>query len=110
MNKFNILIFLFALLVTHLISSEEAYIKFSSCLHLFKYYLIDFFTRGGDCPDNDPLKDEGVPLTGFRPGNKRCFKYHPSKEDTSNKIDQREPEFNTSAILSSIYLIDRYAL
>jgi hypothetical protein len=73
------------------------------------YGLTDFNQEGGGA-DIGPLAPQGVPLFGYLPDSQRYFSYHHTKEDTFDKISQRELELGAASMAALVYLIDKYGL
>ncbi|MBT1704287.1 M28 family peptidase [Chryseosolibacter indicus] len=71
--------------------------------------LTDFDQQGGGA-DIGPLANQNVPLFGFLPDSQRYFNYHHTKEDTFDKVNQRELEFGAAAMAALTYLIDQHGL
>ncbi|MEL6538681.1 MAG: peptidase M28 family protein, partial [Bacteroidota bacterium] len=91
-------------------SDDEKVAKFMSWAPLFHPYMADRFEPGGGGADIGPLKNQGVPLVGFRPDGQRYFDYHHTHEDTFDKVDDRELHMGAAAIASLLYLIDQHGL
>ena len=84
--------------------------KFMGWASLFSPYQADDFGPGGGGADIGPLKNQGVPLIGFRPDGQRYFDFHHTAEDTFEKVDDRELHLGAAAMASLFYLIDQYGL
>lgn len=65
---------------------------------------------GGSGADINPLKSQGGLLMGLRPDSHRYFYYHHTREDTFDKVNQRELEMGAAAMTAVVYLIDQYGL
>lgn len=76
---------------------------------LAPYGLTDFDLEGGGA-DIEPLIEQGVPIFGYMPDSQRYFSYHHTKEDTFDKVNQRELELGAASITALVYLIDAYGL
>ncbi|NJM25647.1 MAG: M20/M25/M40 family metallo-hydrolase [Bacteroidia bacterium] len=73
------------------------------------YGLTDFSMDGGGA-DIGPLAPQGVALFGYLPDSQRYFNYHHTREDTFDKVSQRELELGAAAMAALVYLIDKYGL
>lgn len=89
-------------------ADEEKMKKLLSWAHLFTPYLTDRFEKGYGGADIGPLKNQGVPLIGFKPDDQRYFDYHHTAEDTFDKVDDRELHLGAAAMASLVYLIDTH--
>jgi hypothetical protein len=91
--------------------SSEA--DFSSLLQwksLFEPYLLQQFIQGGSGADIGPLKKEGMVLAGLRPDSQRYFAHHHAENDTFEHVNKRELELGAAAMVSLMYLADKYDL
>ena len=68
------------------------------------------FSTGGSGADISPLKSQKGILLGLNPDSQRYFDYHHTREDTFDKVNQRELALGSAAMSSLIYLIDKYGL
>lgn len=73
------------------------------------YGLTDFDGEGGGA-DIGPLAKMDVPLIGYLPDSQRYFTLHHTKEDTFDKVNQRELELGAAAMTAMTYLIDQSGL
>lgn len=73
------------------------------------YGLTDFSMDGGGA-DIGPLAPQGVALFGYLPDSQRYFNYHHTREDTFDKVSQRELELGAASMAALVYLIDKYGL
>ncbi len=78
--------------------------------YLLKPYGIDEIIAGGSGVDIGPLKELGVPLSGYRTDWQRYFDIHHSANDTFDQVNFREMQLGSGAIASLIFLIDKYNL
>ncbi len=71
-----------------------------------KPYGIYYMVKGGSGVDIGPLKEFGVPLSGYRTDPQRYFEYHHAAYDTFDKVNFREMQLGSGNMASLIYLID----
>jgi carboxypeptidase Q len=76
---------------------------------LEQYGLTDFNQSGGGA-DIGPLANQGVALFGYLPDSQRYFSYHHTREDTFDKVNQRELELGAASMAALVYLLDKYGL
>lgn len=89
---------------------DEVKHKIKSWRNLLEHYGLTDFEHEGGGADIGPLQGQGTPLIGFLPDSQRYFRYHHTKEDTFDKVDQRELELGTASIAALMYLIDKHGL
>ena len=89
-------------------ATEKAKIK--SWRKLFEPYGLTDFEQEGGGADIEPLHEQGTPVMEFLPDPQRYFKYHHTKEDTFDKVNQRELELGAASMTALVYLIDQYGL
>jgi Zn-dependent M28 family amino/carboxypeptidase len=75
-----------------------------------KPYGIEEITAGGSGVDIGPMKELGVPLSGYRTDWQRYFDMHHSANDTFDQVHFREMQLGSGAMASLVYLIDKYDL
>jgi hypothetical protein len=75
-----------------------------------KPYGIEEITAGGSGVDIGPMKELGVPLSGYRTDWQRYFDMHHSANDTFDQVNFREMQLGSGAMASLVYLIDKYDL
>ncbi len=91
-------------------SSEADFSTILNWKSLFEPYLMQQFTKGGGGADIGPLKKEGIVLAGLRPDSQRYFAHHHAENDTFEHVNKRELELGAAAMVSLIYLADKYDL
>ena len=91
-------------------SSEADFSTILQWKSLFEPYLMQHFTKGGGGADIGPLKKEGMVLAGLRPDSQRYFAHHHAENDTFEHVNKRELELGAAAMVSLIYLADKYDL
>lgn len=91
-------------------ASESALAKMQEFVPLLKAYGLEDIIAGGGGVDIDPLKELGVPLSGYRSDWQRYFDMHHCAYDTFDKINFREMQLGSAAMASFIYLVDKYDL
>jgi hypothetical protein len=91
-------------------SSEADFSTIMQWKSLFEPYLMQQFTEGGGGADIGPLKKEGMVLAGLRPDSQRYFAHHHAENDTFEHVNKRELELGAAAMVSLIYLADKYDL
>lgn len=67
-------------------------------------------TTGGSGADISPLKSQKGLLIGLRPDSQRYFDYHHTHIDTIDAVNKRELELGAAAMMTMVYLIDKYGL
>lgn len=90
--------------------TPEHVVKMQSWAPLFIPYQVFLFVPGYGGADIGPLKDQGVPLIGYRPDSQRYFDYHHTKADVFEAVDDRELHKGAGTMAAMIYLIDKYGL
>ena len=78
--------------------------------HFLEPYGIERLISGGSGVDIGPLKEFGVPLSGYRSDWQRYFDMHHCANDTFDKVNFREMQLGSAAMASLIYLIDQFDL
>lgn len=68
------------------------------------------FSVGGSGADISPLKSQKGLLAGLRPDSQRYFDYHHTNIDRFEAVNRRELELGAAAMMSLVFLIDRYGL
>ncbi len=91
-------------------SSEADFSTIMQWKSLFEPYLMHQFSKGGGGADIGPLKKEGMVLAGLRPDTQRYFAHHHAENDTFEHVNKRELELGAAAMVSLIYLADKYDL
>lgn len=81
---------------------------FMSWKNLLSPYGLHEWTVGGAGADINPLMNETITLSGYRPDSQRYFDYHHAATDTFDKVNRRELELGAAAMTSLIYLMDKY--
>lgn len=87
----------------------EKYQKATQWLPLLEPYGLTF-SIGGSGADISPLKSQKGLLAGLAPDTQRYFDYHHTVIDQFEAVNQRELELGAAAMMSLVYLIDRYGL
>ncbi|AOW21733.1 M20/M25/M40 family metallo-hydrolase [Urechidicola croceus] len=85
--------------------NQELFMGWKSLLE--PYGLTDWHT-GYAGADINPLKNETVTLSGYKPDSQRYFDYHHAATDTFDKVNLRELELGSAAMASLVYLMDKY--
>ena len=67
-------------------------------------------TVGGSGADISPLKSQKGILFGLMPDTQRYFDYHHTAIDCLEAVNQRELEMGAAAMVSLVYLLDKYGL
>jgi len=88
---------------------EEKFKKVIDWLPLLQPYGLDL-EKGGSGADISRLKPQKGLLFGFKPDSQRYFDYHHTPIDMWDSVNKRELELGTAAMLSLVYLIDKYGL
>ncbi len=68
------------------------------------------FRKGGSGADISGLKSQKGLLFGFEPDTQRYFDYHHSPIDGMDVVNKRELELGAAAIMSLVYLLDKYGI
>ncbi|MCO6487552.1 MAG: M20/M25/M40 family metallo-hydrolase [Phaeodactylibacter sp.] len=68
------------------------------------------FRKGGSGADISGLKNQKGLLFGFEPDPQRYFDYHHTPIDGVDVVNQRELELGAAAIMSLVYLLDKYGI
>jgi carboxypeptidase Q len=55
-------------------------------------------------------KDNNIVLMGLSPDSQRYFEYHHSAHDVFSRVNRRSLELGAAAMISLIYLVDKYGL
>ncbi|MFA0961002.1 M28 family peptidase [Roseivirga sp. BDSF3-8] len=90
--------------------SPRHVVKMQSWADLFIPYQVFLFVPGYGGADIGPLKEQGVPLIGYRPDSQRYFDYHHTAADVFEAVDDRELHKGAATMTAMIYLIDKYGL
>ena len=88
---------------------NEKFKSVTQWLPLLNTYGLEL-SKGGSGADISPLKSQRGLLFGFRPDSQRYFDYHHTGIDTMDAVNKRELELGAAAIMSLVYLIDKYGL
>ncbi len=91
-------------------ASDEIIKKIQAYTPYLNAYGVEKIIKGGSGVDIGPLKELGVPLSGYRPDWQRYFDMHHCAYDTFDKINFREMQLGSGAMTVLIYLIDKYDL
>lgn len=91
-------------------ASDSILKKIQEYQHLLKPYGIENIIAGGGGVDIGPLKELGVPLSGYRSDWQRYFDMHHCANDTFDKVNFREMQLGSAAMAGLIYLIDQFEL
>lgn len=67
-------------------------------------------SAGGSGADISPLKGQKGMLFGLEPDSQRYFDYHHTDRDRIDAVNKRELELGAAAMLSLVYLLDKYGL
>ncbi|MCF6279180.1 MAG: M20/M25/M40 family metallo-hydrolase [Flavobacteriaceae bacterium] len=81
---------------------------FMSWKALLSPYGLHDWSVGSPGADINPLMNETITLSGYRPDSQRYFDYHHAATDTFDKVNRRELELGTASMASLIYLMDKY--
>lgn len=68
------------------------------------------FRKGGSGADISGLKGQKGLLFGFEPDTQRYFDYHHTPIDGVDVVNKRELELGAAAIMSLVYLLDKYGI
>jgi carboxypeptidase Q len=69
-----------------------------------------YFRKGGSGADISGLKNQKGLLFGLDPDSQRYFDYHHTPIDGLDVINKRELELGAAAMMSLVYLLDKYGL
>jgi hypothetical protein len=84
--------------------------KLATYQPLLEHYGIGSIRAGWGGVDIGPLKDLGVPLSGYGTDSQRYFDMHHSPNDSFDKINLRELQLGCGNIAAFIYLVDKYGV
>jgi hypothetical protein len=87
----------------------EKFKKVLAWLPLLEPYGLSFRV-GGSGADISGLKNQKGLLFGFEPDTQRYFDYHHAPIDGMDVVNKRELELGAAAIMSLVYLLDKYGL
>ena len=88
---------------------NEKFLKAIEWLPLLEPYGLAF-RKGGSGADISGLKEQKGLLFGFEPDTQRYFDYHHTPIDGMDVVNKRELELGASAIMSLVYLLDKYGI
>ncbi|MDA3904829.1 MAG: M28 family peptidase [Bacteroidales bacterium] len=91
-------------------ATDSIVAKIQEYKHFLQPYGIKNIIAGGGGVDIGPLKEFGVPLSGYRSDWQRYFDMHHCANDTFDKVNFREMQLGSAAMASLIYLIDQFDL
>ena len=89
---------------------EQVVQKLAAYQPLLELYGICSIRDGWGGVDIGPLKELGVPLSGYGTGSQRYFDFHHSPNDTFDKNNQRELLLGCGNMAAFIFLVDKYGL
>ena len=69
-----------------------------------------YFRKGGSGADISGLKGQKGLLLGLEPDSQRYFDYHHTPIDGIDVVNKRELELGAAAMMSMVYLLDKYGL
>ncbi len=81
---------------------------FMSWKSLLEPYGLSEWSVGYAGADINPLENESITLSGYRPDSQRYFEYHHAATDTFDKVNLRELELGSASMASLVYLMDKY--
>jgi len=88
--------------------------KIRSWKKMFYPYGLYQWDGTGDGADighlRDDNKDNNIVLMGLSPDSQRYFEYHHSAHDVFSRVNRRSLELGAAAMISLIYLVDKYGL
>ena len=88
---------------------NEKFRKVIDWLPLLEPYGLNF-RKGGSGADISGLKSQKGLLFGFEPDSQRYFDYHHTPIDGVDVVNKRELELGAAAIMSLVYLLDKYGI
>lgn len=91
-------------------AAEEVVQKLAGYQPLLEPYGICSIRAGWGGVDIGPLKEQGVPLSGYGTDSQRYFDLHHSSKDTFDKINLRELQLGCGNMAAFIFLVDKYGL
>jgi len=90
-----------------LVAPAEFINKVAMFQPLLAPYGINYIQAGYGGVDINPLRVYNVPLSGLNVDPHRYFDYHHCKNDTFDKVSQRELQLGTACLAGYVYLTDR---
>jgi len=91
-------------------AAGDAHLKAARFKPLFEPYGIFIFQAGRGGADVGPLMAKGNTVAGLIPEAQRYFDIHHTREDTIDKVNQRELELGAAAMAALVYLVDQHGL
>jgi hypothetical protein len=91
-------------------AKKEIVAKIQEYQYLLQPYGLERIIPGGSGVDINPLKEFGVPLSGYRSDWQRYFDMHHCANDTFDKVNLREMQLGSAAMASLIFLVDQFDL
>jgi len=88
---------------------NEKFRKVIEWLPLLEPYGLSF-RKGGSGADISGLKGQKGLLFGFEPDSQRYFDYHHTPIDEPDVVNKRELELGAAAIMSLVFLLDKYGI
>lgn len=88
---------------------QDKFKRLSTWLPLLEPYGLGF-RLGGSGADISGLKNQKGLLIGFEPDTQRYFDYHHTAIDRIDAVNERELELGAAAMMSLVYLLDKYGL
>jgi carboxypeptidase Q len=88
----------------------DAHTRASRWRTLFEPYGIYNFQTGPGGTDVNPLLAQGATVAGLTPDSQRYFDIHHTREDSIDKVNQRELELGAAAMAALVYLVDQHGL
>lgn len=91
-------------------AAGDAHLKAARFKPLFEPYGVHLFQAGRGGADVGPLMAKGNTVAGLIPEAQRYFDIHHTREDTIDKVNQRELELGAAAMAALVYLVDQHGL
>jgi carboxypeptidase Q len=91
-------------------AAGDAHLKAARFKPLFEPYGVFIFQAGRGGADVGPLMAKGDTVAGLIPEAQRYFDIHHTREDTIDKVNQRELELGAAAMAALVYLVDQHGL
>lgn len=91
-------------------AAGDAHLKAARFKPLFEPYGVFIFQAGRGGADVGPLMAKGNTVAGLIPEAQRYFDIHHTREDTIDKVNQRELELGAAAMAALVYLVDQHGL
>jgi hypothetical protein len=91
-------------------AAGDAHLKAARFKPLFEPYGVHIFQAGRGGADVGPLMAKGNTVAGLIPEAQRYFDIHHTREDSIDKVNQRELELGAAAMAALVYLVDQHGL